>query len=335
MMGSLMKRVKTFIRHNIRPTIEDICEHSTQYGILAGLGGHLDHSERSQEHQRDLVDIRLPLSLIGERISTKKFSIRLELFLEFPVLLLICANRVDEIRFFAGIGRCIGWSRDRVADEVTLFISDFAVNHVQRDVVIKLRLKGIIQKSSDATSGGKMTAQFALMPPLANPFFKEVDLPKEDSQQKGIKAVLLGPPGSGKGTQIGMQFLQISVHGTLAFEQEHRVRNSEQLQLTNSLQAAQIEGREDQTGTHSPAALVHSHPSGPGTLSITEQARPQTCPAWYAERRQCCLNASLVGGKLDRLRLFEHSHEVKNTLKREVPEERLQLVDHRSDDHQA
>nr|CAD7263840.1 unnamed protein product [Timema shepardi] len=39
------------------------------------------------------------------------------------------------------------------------------------------------------------------MPPLANPFFKEVDLPKEDSQQKGIKAVLLGPPGSGKGTQ--------------------------------------------------------------------------------------------------------------------------------------
>nr|CAD7569427.1 unnamed protein product [Timema californicum] len=101
------------------------------------------------------------------------------------------------------------------------------------------------------------------------------------------------------------KFLQISVHGTLAFEQEHRVRHSEQLQLTNSLQAAQIEGREDQTGTHSPAALVHSHPSGPGTLSITEQARPQTCPAWYAERRQCCLNASLVGGKLDRLRLFE------------------------------
>nr|CAD7200539.1 unnamed protein product [Timema douglasi] len=39
------------------------------------------------------------------------------------------------------------------------------------------------------------------MPPLANPLFKEVDLPKEDSQQKGIKAVLLGPPGSGKGTQ--------------------------------------------------------------------------------------------------------------------------------------
>nr|CAD7429618.1 unnamed protein product [Timema monikensis] len=44
-------------------------------------------------------------------------------------------------------------------------------------------------------------AQFAIMPPLANPSFKEVDLPKEDSQQKGIKAVLLGPPGSGKGTQ--------------------------------------------------------------------------------------------------------------------------------------
>nr|CAD7195309.1 unnamed protein product [Timema douglasi] len=102
-----------------------------------------------------------------------------------------------------------------------------------------------------------------------------------------------------------VQFLQSSVHGTLAFEQEHRVRHSEQLHLTNSLQAAQIEGREDQTGTHSPAALVHPHPSGPGTLSITEQARPQTCPAWYAERRQCCLNASLVGGKLDRLQLFE------------------------------
>nr|CAD7568306.1 unnamed protein product [Timema californicum] len=88
-------------------------------------------------------------------------------------------------------------------------------------------------------------------------------------------------------------------------DQEHRVRHSEQLHLTNSLQAAQIEGGEDQTGTHSPAALVHPHPSGPGTLSITEQARPQTCPVWYAERRQCCLNASLVGGKRDRLRLFE------------------------------
>nr|CAD7197118.1 unnamed protein product [Timema douglasi] len=110
-------------------------------------------------------------------------------------------------------------------------------------------------------------------------------------------------------SQSTVQFLQSSVHGTLAFEQEHCVRHSEQLHLTNSLQAAQIEGREDQTGTHSPAALVHPHPSGPGTLSITEQARLQTCSAWYAERRQCCLNASLVGGKLDRLRLFERATE--------------------------
>nr|CAD7258487.1 unnamed protein product [Timema shepardi] len=129
------------------------------------------------------------------------------------------------------------------------------------------------------------------------------------------------------------RFLQSSVHGTLAFEQEHRVRHSEQLQLTNSLQAAQIEGREDQTGTHSPAALVHSHPSGPGTLSITEQARPQTCSAWYAERRQCCLNASLVGGKLDRLRLFEKILEGKRDKLREQLEEAKKLkenIDRRS-----
>nr|CAD7569766.1 unnamed protein product [Timema californicum] len=125
-------------------------------------------------------------------------------------------------------------------------------------------------------------------------------------EERPLRALLLAWQLS---SVFQVQFLQSSVHGTLAFEQEHRVRHSEQLHLTNSLQAAQIEGREDQTGTHSPAALVHSHPSGPGTLSITEQARPQTCSAWYAERRQCCLNASLVGGKLDRLRLFERATE--------------------------
>nr|CAD7404634.1 unnamed protein product [Timema cristinae] len=43
----------SFIGHLIKPTIEDICEHSTKYGILPGLGGHLYRTERSQGHQRD------------------------------------------------------------------------------------------------------------------------------------------------------------------------------------------------------------------------------------------------------------------------------------------
>nr|CAD7405355.1 unnamed protein product [Timema poppensis] len=51
------------------------------------------------------------------------------------------------------------------------------------------------------------------MPPLANPLFKEVDLPKEDSQQKGIKAVLLGPPGSGKGTQVELEEVNPHLRG--------------------------------------------------------------------------------------------------------------------------
>nr|CAD7569984.1 unnamed protein product [Timema californicum] len=65
---------------------------------------------------------------------------------------------------FTGIGRCSDWSRDLVASgksyhgaEITLFISDLVANHVRRDVVIKLRLEGIIQEYSEATSGGKMT----------------------------------------------------------------------------------------------------------------------------------------------------------------------------------
>nr|CAD7195661.1 unnamed protein product [Timema douglasi] len=127
-----------------RLTIEHVCEYSTQYGILSGLDGHLDRSERSQGHQGDLVD--------------------LELFLEFLVLLLIWANHVDEIRVVTGIGRCSDWCRDLVASgksnhgaEITLFISDLVVNHVRRDVMIKLRLEGIIQEYSEATSGGKIT----------------------------------------------------------------------------------------------------------------------------------------------------------------------------------
>nr|CAD7462486.1 unnamed protein product [Timema tahoe] len=76
-----------------------------------------------------------------------------------------------------------------------------------------------------------------------------------------------------------VQFVQSSVHGTLAFEQDHCVQHSEQLHSTNSLQASLIEDREEQTSTHSHAALVHPHPSSPGMLFITEQARPQTCPA--------------------------------------------------------
>nr|CAD7605006.1 unnamed protein product [Timema genevievae] len=62
-------------------------------------------------------------------------------------------------------------------------------------------------------------AQFALMPPLANPSFKEVDLPNEDSQQKGIKAVLLGPPGSGKGTQLYLDSHLAARSGTLVAEE--------------------------------------------------------------------------------------------------------------------
>nr|CAD7393107.1 unnamed protein product [Timema cristinae] len=68
------------------------------------------------------------------------------------------------IRVVAGIGWCSDWSRDLVASckcnhgaEITLFISDPVVNHVRRDVVIKLRLEGIILEYSEATSGGKMT----------------------------------------------------------------------------------------------------------------------------------------------------------------------------------
>nr|CAD7447565.1 unnamed protein product [Timema bartmani] len=57
------------------------------------------------------------------------------------------------------------------------------------------------------------------MPPLANPSFKEVDLPNEDSQQKGIKAVLLGPPGSGKGTQLYLDSHLAARSGTLVAEE--------------------------------------------------------------------------------------------------------------------
>jgi hypothetical protein len=41
----------------------------------------------------------------------------------------------------------------------------------------------------------------AQMPPVAAPLTKESPVPENDPNI-GIKAILLGPPGSGKGTQV-------------------------------------------------------------------------------------------------------------------------------------
>lgn len=47
------------------------------------------------------------------------------------------------------------------------------------------------------------------MPSLAS-LFKSALAP-EENEVKGIKAVLLGPPGSGKGTQVGGQGCQVNM----------------------------------------------------------------------------------------------------------------------------